>query len=198
MSHHARAGRIGGKKGGPARAASLSPERRSEIARLAAEKRWSTLFQELPSQQIISEPQDGAASRTPAMLEQASTVRAVGRKSMRWITVALTKSACGMFSTDPGVYSIFVGKRLIYIGSSDNVQKRVLAHLSVQGIIRTAMALCANEPITVRYKTYKKSGRHLMQEARLIRRLSPPLNVRGVQKDTGNTGMFVHTNLEEI
>jgi hypothetical protein len=29
-----------GKKGGPARAASLSPERRAEIAKKAAEKRW--------------------------------------------------------------------------------------------------------------------------------------------------------------
>ena len=31
----------GGKKGGPARAAALSPERRSEIARAAATARWS-------------------------------------------------------------------------------------------------------------------------------------------------------------
>ena len=33
-------GRIGGLKGGPARAKKLSPERRSEIARIAAQKRW--------------------------------------------------------------------------------------------------------------------------------------------------------------
>ncbi|MEZ5710931.1 MAG: hypothetical protein R3E02_16255 [Blastomonas sp.] len=33
-------GRRGGLKGGRARAAKLSPERRSEIARAAAEKRW--------------------------------------------------------------------------------------------------------------------------------------------------------------
>jgi hypothetical protein len=32
--------RTGGLKGGKARAASLSPKRRQEIARLAAEKRW--------------------------------------------------------------------------------------------------------------------------------------------------------------
>lgn len=29
-----------GKKGGPARAASMSPERRAEIAKKAADKRW--------------------------------------------------------------------------------------------------------------------------------------------------------------
>jgi hypothetical protein len=33
-------GRLGGLKGGPARAQALSPERRREIARQAARKRW--------------------------------------------------------------------------------------------------------------------------------------------------------------
>lgn len=34
-------GRLGGKKGGKARAAKLSPKRRKEIAQLAAHARWS-------------------------------------------------------------------------------------------------------------------------------------------------------------
>lgn len=34
-------GRRGGLKGGPARAASLTPEQRSELARRAANKRWN-------------------------------------------------------------------------------------------------------------------------------------------------------------
>jgi hypothetical protein len=38
--HAAALGRLGGKKGGPARALKLSAERRSEIARRAAEARW--------------------------------------------------------------------------------------------------------------------------------------------------------------
>ncbi len=33
-------GRLGGKKGGKARAESMTPERRSEIAKKAAAKRW--------------------------------------------------------------------------------------------------------------------------------------------------------------
>jgi hypothetical protein len=37
-----RAGRSGGLKGGKARAKSLSPERRSEIARKAAKARWGS------------------------------------------------------------------------------------------------------------------------------------------------------------
>jgi hypothetical protein len=35
-------GRLGGQKGGPARAKKLSAKRRSEIARKAAKKRWKT------------------------------------------------------------------------------------------------------------------------------------------------------------
>lgn len=34
-------GRLGGKKGGKARAAKLTPEQRSEIARKAAQARWA-------------------------------------------------------------------------------------------------------------------------------------------------------------
>ncbi|UHG92523.1 hypothetical protein [Spirosoma oryzicola] len=34
-------GRLGGKKGGVSRANSLTPEQRKEIAKKAAEKRWS-------------------------------------------------------------------------------------------------------------------------------------------------------------
>jgi len=35
-------GRLGGLKGGTARAAKLTPEQRSEIAKKAAQKRWET------------------------------------------------------------------------------------------------------------------------------------------------------------
>jgi hypothetical protein len=40
-SRHAKAGRMGGAKGGKARAQRLSSERRSEIAKSAAEARWN-------------------------------------------------------------------------------------------------------------------------------------------------------------
>jgi len=38
--HAVALGRLGGKKGGPARAKKLTPEQRREIARKAAEARW--------------------------------------------------------------------------------------------------------------------------------------------------------------
>jgi hypothetical protein len=40
-SAHARAGRLGGQKGGKARAKKLPPERRREIAKKAAARRWA-------------------------------------------------------------------------------------------------------------------------------------------------------------
>ena len=39
--HAAALGRLGGLKGGPARAAKLTPEQRREIARRAARRRWN-------------------------------------------------------------------------------------------------------------------------------------------------------------
>ena len=39
-SVRAKAGKLGGLKGGPARKAALTPERRKEIAKTAALKRW--------------------------------------------------------------------------------------------------------------------------------------------------------------
>ena len=40
--HAVALGRLGGKKGGPARAKKLTPEQRREIARKAAQARWKT------------------------------------------------------------------------------------------------------------------------------------------------------------
>lgn len=39
--HAVALGKLGGRKGGPARKAKLSPERRVEIAKIAAKARWS-------------------------------------------------------------------------------------------------------------------------------------------------------------
>ena len=41
LSPRAKAGQLGGLKGGKARAESLTPEQRSAIAKKAADKRWS-------------------------------------------------------------------------------------------------------------------------------------------------------------
>ncbi len=41
-------GRLGGKKGGPARAAKLTPEQRKEIAKKAAKARWAKRLKDRP------------------------------------------------------------------------------------------------------------------------------------------------------
>jgi len=41
--HAVALGRLGGKKGGPARAKKLTPEQRKEIAKKAAQTRWLSI-----------------------------------------------------------------------------------------------------------------------------------------------------------
>ncbi len=55
-------GRLGGKKGGKARAKKLSKERRSEIARNAAKARWGTVENEEIAQAALSQFNDDDAS----------------------------------------------------------------------------------------------------------------------------------------
>ena len=52
-------GRLGGLKGGKARAAKLTPERRSEIASQAARKRWHKAKSDVPWVKIDPIPEDG-------------------------------------------------------------------------------------------------------------------------------------------
>ena len=47
-AHAVALGRMGGRKGGPARANALAPERRAEIARTAARARWDRASQPRP------------------------------------------------------------------------------------------------------------------------------------------------------
>jgi hypothetical protein len=50
-------GKLGGKKGGAARAAKLTPEQRSEIAKKAAAGRWKTDARTTPLEAEASAPQ---------------------------------------------------------------------------------------------------------------------------------------------
>ena len=52
-------GRLGGLKGGKARAARLTPERRSEIAAHAARKRWDKAKSKVNWVKIDPTPEDG-------------------------------------------------------------------------------------------------------------------------------------------
>lgn len=72
----------------------------------------------------------------------------------------------------PGVYALLCGDRVLYIGSSGNLRERLKpsCHKHVVG----------SDRIKVRY-TNPRNYEHLAVEARLIRRLRPQFNVRGVR-----------------
>jgi hypothetical protein len=53
-------GRLGGLKGGKARAAKLTPEQRTEIAKKAAAKRWSKTSSHSPQQDAPTAIAEGA------------------------------------------------------------------------------------------------------------------------------------------
>ncbi len=65
-------GRLGGLRGGPARAAKISPEERSRTARLAALSRW------YPGTKITTELADQCAERTSRIKEAETIAREYG------------------------------------------------------------------------------------------------------------------------
>jgi|SRR5579872_6530491 len=83
----------------------------------------------------------------------------------------------------PGCYAIFGDGELVYIGSSENIRSRVcvshrieVAHYSDS--VRTPWGYFTS--LVVKYRLSKKTGDWLMIEYRLIRRLRPRGNRRGV------------------
>lgn len=73
-------GKLGGRKGGLARAASLTPERRREIARDAAHKRWNTEPPPPTMDDIIrwlEERLEALDREIPALEQERDVVRSV-------------------------------------------------------------------------------------------------------------------------
>jgi len=112
------------------------------------------------------------------------------------------------FPDIPGVYIIYQhvipkeywdGKdqmggcfRLIYIGSSESIKKRVTSHISFPAgrpfFSKAAERLeSGHGPFIVAYKLTQKNGDWLMLEHRLIERLQPECNRRGIV-----TSLFRH------
>jgi len=78
----------------------------------------------------------------------------------------------------PACYIFRFDRRFIYIGSTGNLYVRFLSHgfhFSYDNDILTPWGSC--DTFVMKYKTYQKYGQWMMDEARLIRRLQPVLNV---------------------
>jgi excinuclease UvrABC nuclease subunit len=83
-------------------------------------------------------------------------------------------------SQGAGCYAFFMNDRLVYVGSSQNLQRRLMDYLiapSYSSGISTPWGFC--DRVEVRWKESRRYGDWLMWEARLIKRLRPPMNTLG-------------------
>lgn len=91
----------------------------------------------------------------------------------------------------PGCYVILLGGKAIYVGQSESVQRRITryAFRNVPGHEQMHDGHTATPwgyfhwrdgKITGKVRYAIKFGEHLMAEARLIRKLKPRLNIRGL------------------
>ena len=81
----------------------------------------------------------------------------------------------------PGVYAIYGDGQLLYIWQSENIAKRLLSgHKANYAHYSNAIILPWGrfKTVTIKVKRSRRFGDWLTDEARLIRRLSPPGNVR--------------------
>ena len=77
----------------------------------------------------------------------------------------------------PGVYAIYEGEELLYIGKAANVESRLLGHHVFARLVWQRMkAGLSLSAIRVKIR-YTLAGDQNVREARLIRKLRPPLNM---------------------
>lgn len=74
----------------------------------------------------------------------------------------------------PGVYALYAGNRLLYIGSSGKIRDRVLSH---DWFWKSNINI-----LTIKIRYTKKLGEWLMIEHRLIKRLGPYCNQSTINK----------------
>ena len=84
----------------------------------------------------------------------------------------------------PGVYAIFVGGTVVYVGSSLNMKARFVGHRFRYGYARNIITPWGDFPddgassVTCKFRVSRRLGDWLMWEFRLIRRLQPMFNIR--------------------
>lgn len=78
-----------------------------------------------------------------------------------------------------GVYAIYLNRKLVYIGSSANLRRRLNQHNIVPsspGYVRTNWGRLKVSLVHFKWKVTRRYGEHLMLEVRLIRRIRPQFN----------------------
>lgn len=78
----------------------------------------------------------------------------------------------------PGCYAIYLDGRLVYIGQSANVRRRLLDYGIHSNIFadKTETPWGQADVVVVKFKGSTRAGDWLMREYRLIKRLNPPGN----------------------
>ena len=103
-------------------------------------------------------------------------------RGTKWIELTFTTS---LWKTQdiPGVYVIYVDKRIVYVGQTLNIHKRLLSYkfrYSYTGSIITPWGFCKKLKIKIQYSS--KFGDWAMKELRLINRFQPIHNCVGSVK----------------
>lgn len=161
----AKIGHIGGMLGGKERAARLTAERRSAIAKKAAEVRWH---------------QKKAGHHSAQDLGDSDKV--TGRWRVVNSTANVPKAA--------GVYEIYKDDILVYIGATGNLRARVRKHLrDTQSIVGIIKALIPGSVVTVKYCLSRNLGDAFLLERSCIKKKNPLLNhCSGVPVDPDSIG----------
>jgi hypothetical protein len=96
-------------------------------------------------------------------------------KTNRWYRLAPESS--DLLPEDPGVYVFLQDAKVLYVGvSTTSVWSRVAAHFSLQNGDRDLSLIT-----DIAFSPSRRFGEELMREARLIRRLRPTWNIRGLK-----------------
>jgi len=111
--------------------------------------------------------------------------RPVAPSGTNWISATVSRGSARLPQC-PACYAIFGDGRLLYVGSTENLADRITGH----GIRELRTRNCTTPwgsfgGVVVKFRPSRKYGDWLMAEARLIRRLQPPFNKRGVRSKRG-------------
>jgi len=76
-----------------------------------------------------------------------------------------------------GVYVIYYGDDIVYIGSSKNLRRRLHTHLTILGTLKILIKeMYGDDNLTIKVREDKFKFERLTLEAKLVNKLHPPLN----------------------
>lgn len=84
-----------------------------------------------------------------------------------------------VFPDEPGVYAIYFGREVVYVGQSNNLRVRIARHHLRPGYAKnyhTPWGDIPHQDVTCKYRVSRRLGDWAMWEIRLIDRLQPRFN----------------------